>query len=223
MEKHISKAYLFPTTELLLLNPRDIFSTLKKDADRKYWDLIWLEFKAGDSQAFETIYNEFVDVLYAYGSKISSNKNLVEDSIQDLFIDMYRYGSKLKKPEYIEFYLFKSLKRIIIRKLKENQKFDTIDDSLERFSLKFTLEDVSENQILEKQYRLLQHELKNLDAKKRELLFLKFNSGLTYVEIGEILDVKPDTVKKQVQRLIKHIQKELGNDILELFVFCVKV
>lgn len=195
---------------------------MESNADRKYWELIWQKFKAGDCQAFETIYNEFVDVLYAYGSKISSNKNLVEDSIQDLFIDMYRYGSKLKKPEYIEFYLFKSLKRIIVRKLKENQKVDFINGSLEQFNLKFALEDVSEKQMLEKQYRLLQHKLKNLDAKKRELLFLKFNSGLTYMEIGEMLDVKPDTVKKQVQRLIKHIQKELGNDILELFVFCVK-
>lgn len=78
-----------------------------KDADRQYWDIIWQKFKAGDRQAFETIYNEFIEVLFAYGIKISSNKILVEDSIQDLFIDMYRYGSKLKKPEYLEFYLFK--------------------------------------------------------------------------------------------------------------------
>lgn len=196
---------------------------MEKDAERKYWDIIWKKFKAGDRQAFETIYNEFIDVLYAYGSKISSNKNLVEDSIQDLFIDMYNYGSKLKKPEYIEFYLFKSLKRIIIRKLQENQKLDFMEDSLEQFNLTFVAEDVSEKQILEKQYKFLQHELKNLDTKKRELLFLKFNSGLTYVEIGEMLDIKPDTVKKQVQRLVKHIQKKLGSSAIELFILSMKV
>ena len=86
-------------------------------ANRKYWQVIWERFKAGDRNAFETIYNEFIDVLYAYGAKITPNKNLLEDSIQDLFIDIYRYGSKLRKPEYLEFYLFKSLKRIIIKKI----------------------------------------------------------------------------------------------------------
>lgn len=190
--------------------------------NRKYWEVIWTKFKSGDRQAFETIYNEFVDVLYAYGSKITSNKNLLEDSIQDLFIDIYKYGSKLRQPEYLEFYLFKSLKRIIIKKLKENQRLDFTNDSFEDFNLKFSLEEVSEKEQLEKNIALLQNELKNLDAKKRELLFLKFNSGLTYSEMGEMLDMKPDTVKKQVQRLLKHIQNKLGDGMFEFFIFSIK-
>jgi RNA polymerase sigma factor (sigma-70 family) len=194
-----------------------------KNEDRNYWQIIWNKFKAGDRQAFETIYNEFVDVLYAYGSKISSNKSLVEDSIQDLFIDVYKYGSKLRQPEYLEYYLFKSLKRIIIRKLKENSKFDFTNDSFEQFNLSFSIEDVLEKEQLEEHIQLLQNEINDLDAKKRELLFLKFNSGLTYVEIGEMLDMKPDTVKKQVQRLLKYIQLKMGNTLLELFVLSVKL
>lgn len=192
------------------------------NANRKYWQQIWDKFKAGDRNAFETIYNEFVDVLYAYGSKITSNKNLLEDSIQDLFIDIYKYGSTLRQPEYLEFYLFKSLKRIIIKKLKENQKLEFSSNSFEHFNLKFFVEEESEKEILEKNILLLQSELKNLDVKKRELLFLKFNSGLTYAEIGEMLDIKPDTVKKQVQRLLKHIQKKLGNGMFEFFLLSVK-
>ena len=191
-------------------------------ANRKYWQVIWERFKAGDRNAFETIYNEFIDVLYAYGAKITPNKNLLEDSIQDLFIDIYRYGSKLRKPEYLEFYLFKSLKRIIIKKIKENQKLDYTYDSFEHFNLKFSVEEVSEKEVLEKNIKLLQDELKKLDAQKRELLFLKFNSGLTYSEIGEMLDMKPDTVKKQIQRLLKYIQNKLGNVMFEFFALALK-
>jgi len=196
---------------------------LKDNANRKYWQQVWDKFKAGDRYAFETIYNEFVDSLYAYGSKITSNKDLLEDSIQDLFIDIYKYGSKLKKPEYLEFYLFKTLKHIIFRKIKESRKLDLTNDSFEAFNLKFSLEEVSEKEILEKNIKLLQNEIKNLDDQKRELLFLKFNSGLTYKEIGEMLDLKPDTVKKQVQRLLKHIQNELGNSLFELFILFTKL
>ncbi len=188
---------------------------MNTSANRKYWQQIWENFKAGDRNAFETIYNEFVEVLYAYGNKITSNRNLLEDSIQDLFIDIYKYGGELRQPEYLEFYLFKSLKRIIIRKLKQNQKLDLTNDFIEQFSLSFSLEETDEKELLERNILILQNELKSLDAQKRELLFLKFNSGLTYIEIGEMLDMKPDTVKKQVQRLLKHIHNNLAKEMNE--------
>ncbi len=88
--------------------------------DKEYWQFIWDKFRNGDTQAFETIYTEFIDVLFAYGSKITNNKDLLEDAIQDVFINIYTYGKKLRKPELLEFYLFKTLKRILIRKKKEN-------------------------------------------------------------------------------------------------------
>lgn len=195
---------------------------MDKKANRKYWQGIWEKFKAGDRFAFEIIYNEFVNVLYAYGSKITSNKDLLEDSIQDLFIDIYKYGSTLRHPEYLEFYLFKTLKRIIIRKLKENSRIDLKGDSFERFDLKFSMEDISEKEMMEKNLKLLKSEIQNLDDKKRELIFLKFYSGLTYPEIGEMLNMKPDTVKKQVQRLLKHIQNKLGNEMFGFFLLSLK-
>ncbi|MFW6371850.1 MAG: RNA polymerase sigma factor, partial [Bacteroidota bacterium] len=54
--------------------------------------------------------------------------------------------------------------------------------------------------------------------KKRELLFLKFNSGLTYNEIGVLLDCKPDTVKKQVTRLLRYLQVKIKNQIVGLLI-----
>ncbi|WP_372775861.1 RNA polymerase sigma factor [Mangrovibacterium sp.] len=196
---------------------------MESNPNVKYWQEIWANFKAGDRRAFESIYNEFVDVLYSYGSKITSDKVLLEDSIQDLFIDVYRYGSSIRQPEYLEFYLFKSLKRIIIRKLKEKSKtLEFTNESFEQFNLTFSIEEISDKEILEKNILLLQNEIKSLDAQKRELLFLKFNSGLTYTEIGEMLNLKPDTVKKQVQRLLKHIQNRLGGTMIE-FVLTFRV
>lgn len=208
--------------DLLILRGLTNLASLHKSLNQRYWQVTWDKFRAGDRQAFETIYNEFIDVLYAYGSKITADKSLVEDSIQDLFIDMYRYGSKLRQPQYLEYYLFRSFKRVLIKKLKEKQKLDFSSDSFEFFDLKFSLEEVSEKQKLEESINLLQRELKNLDAKKRELLFLKFNSGLTYVEIGKMLDLKPDTVKKQVQRLLKQIQRKMGDVNFEFFMFTLK-
>lgn len=185
--------------------------------ENEFWELIWEKFRSGDRRAFETIYNEYVDALFAYGTKMTSYQALVEDAIQDTFLDVYNYGSRLRKPESLEFYLYKTLKRIIIRKLKEKYRFTHPDDFLLQFDLTFPLEETELEELAE-HTEMFQEELKNMDAKKRELLFLKFNSGLTYKEIGELLDCKPDTVKKQVHRILKFLRGKLGEDFLELFL-----
>ena len=186
--------------------------------DAEYWQLIWTNFKAGDRNAFKTIYNEYVDALYSYGSRITDDNNLLEDSIQDLFLDVYTYGSTLRKPESIEFYLFKSLKRIIIRKLIEKNRYSSVKESSEDFNLRIAIEDEIFDDETELALKKLQVEISKLVPLKRELLFLKFNSGLTYKEIGKLLNIKPNTVKKQVYRVLDQLRKKMGNDMIVLFI-----
>jgi RNA polymerase sigma-70 factor (ECF subfamily) len=67
---------------------------------------------------------------------------------------------------------------------------------------------------------LLQKALESLDYRGRELLFLKFDSGLNYNEIGELLNMKPDTVKKRVYRIIQYLRDNYSSKILDLlFIF----
>ena len=62
--------------------------------NREYWQRIWIRFKDGDLDAFGEIYEEYIDLMYDYGSKITQDKDLVKDCIQDLFVDLYKYGEK---------------------------------------------------------------------------------------------------------------------------------
>lgn len=192
--------------------------------DRQYWKVVWEQFKTGDRNAFDEIYQKFVNQLFAYGAKITADHELLKDCIQDLFIDLYKYNRKLNTPDYLEFYLFKSLHRLIIKRLKKENRLSSFSENEPSlFDLKFNLEDdliqrESENARLKSLQQLLQ----NLDPQKRELLFLKFNSGLSYVEIGQMLDLKPDTVKKQVYRLLDYLREHFGPQLMELFVICFR-
>lgn len=186
-------------------------------ADREYWVFIWEKFRTGDRRAFETIYNEYVDVLFSYGSRITSDRALLHDSIQDLFIEVYTYSNSLRNPESLEFYLFKTLRNIIYRKLKEKNRYTHPEQMPEQYNIKFSLEENIREEH-EEHLNFLQKELQCLDSKKRELLFLKFNSGLTYNEIGKLLNIKPDAVKKQVYRILSFLRGKLSIDIVGLFM-----
>ena len=154
--------------------------------EKGYWEFIWDKFKAGDRRAFELIYLEFVDALFSYGSRITPHHALLEDAIQDTFLAVYTYGGSLRKPESLEFYLYKTLRHIIIRKLKEKYRFIHPNHFPESFNLKFPIEESVLDEV-EENLVLLKKELGFLDSNKRELIFLRFNSGLTYNEI-EIMD-----------------------------------
>jgi len=187
-------------------------------AEKEYWQFIWDKFRSGDRKAFEIIYNEFVDVLFSYGSRITSDRALLRDAIHDIFIDLYTYSPRLRNPESLEYYLYKTLKHNIYSKLRENSRYSSENQFHEIFDLSFSIEESSDNEIHEEHLKILQKEIRNLDERKRELLFLKFNSGLTYKEIGNLLTINPDTVKKQVYRIIQLLRGKLGKKFMNLFV-----
>jgi RNA polymerase sigma factor (sigma-70 family) len=186
--------------------------------EKEYWHFIWEKFRAGDREAFETIYNEFVDVLFSYGSRITSDRELLHDAIQDMFIDVYTYSPRLRNPESLEYYLFRTLKHNIYRKLKESNRYSNQEHFHETFDLSFSIEETSDAELREEHLKLLQKEVRELDERKRELLFLKFNSGLTYKEIGDLLALNPDTVKKQVYRIIHLLRGKLEEKFMNLFM-----
>lgn len=187
--------------------------------DRNQWIEVWKRFRLGDRFAFSEIYEEFADVLFAYGIKITSDRELVKDCIQDLFYNIYRYNIKLQQPEYLEFYLFRSLKNDLIRKVKnKNQQSSLTDENVVLFDLKFLAEqDNQEPETDELRIEALRKILQTISPQKREMLFLKFSTGLNYAEIGEIVGMKADAVKKQVYRTLDDLRDRFGEKLLSLF------
>jgi RNA polymerase sigma factor (sigma-70 family) len=101
--------------------------------------------------------------------------------------------------------------------LRDNRHYTHPEQFPDQFNLKFPLEQ-SDLEIKEENLNLLHKELLSLDSKKKELLFLKFNSGLTYNEIGQLLEFNPDTVKKQVYRILGYLKSKLKSKMVNLFL-----
>jgi RNA polymerase sigma factor (sigma-70 family) len=191
--------------------------------DRTHWLEVWPRFLAGDQSAFSEIYEEFIDSLFAYGCKITRDHELVKDCIQDIFIELHRLQPILLHPEYIEFYLFKSLKNAILHKMQKDSMIINLPiKDLVDFELKFDIEkdvyELESDRLLAEKLKMI---LQSLDPQKRELLYLRFSTGMNYGDIGQLLGINPDTVKKQLYRLLDLIREKHGVQLLELFVICL--
>ncbi len=196
----------------------------KSEKNKLDWLEIWVDFKSGDRRAFEIIYSTFVDRLYAYGAKMTTDKDVVKDAIQDLFIGLYNYSIDLKKPESLEFYLVKSLNRIIVSSLNRSKKLGKISEAGQyTFDLRFDFEeDFLRKETISLQEESIKQILQELEPQKRELLFLKFHTGLNNSEIAKVLNIKEETVKKQLYRLLRQLRKQYGSRLI-YWVFKKKV
>lgn len=182
------------------------------------WEEIWNKFKSGDKEAFDVIYNEHVDFLYSYGTKVTVDTELVEDAIQDLFLYLFSHRDHITTPHFIRYYLLKAFKRILLEKIR-SERFYVSPDSNDHYTFDFSvaMDETVEAELREKKLELIETLLGQLDSQKKEVLFLKFHSGLSYAEIAEIVGIKASSVKKLVYRTIFSFREILKKKSLELF------
>lgn len=191
-----------------------------------YWNQTWLQFKAGDKEAFAIFYNLYIDRLYAYGQSLCNDDDTIKDAIQEVFLDLYLKRAKNPTtPENLKYYLLLALKRNLIKKLKSGRRFDggeipegKITDL--EFSVEYQL--IEKEQDEELQINLM-NALNQLPGKQKEAVYLRFNECMEYPEIAVILGITIESVRKQVYRALKTVRELLGNkSITILFHFLQK-
>jgi RNA polymerase sigma-70 factor (ECF subfamily) len=147
----------------------------------------------------------------------------VKDSIQQLFLELYTSKGKLADPENLEFYLLKSLKHILMRKTSMEKRTSLSEAGNAGFQIELDVENrwiTSEQE--QSKINLLNEALQSLDPTKKELLFLKFYSGLTNQQIGALTGQRPETVQKQIYRILKTLQVTFVERFLEFFHMCCR-
>lgn len=173
--------------------------------------ILWSEFKKGNEKAFTTIYNQYIVALYHYGEMITSDKELIEDSIHDFFVDLWKNRENLAQVYSIKFYLYKGLKRKIIRNLSLKRKFP-LNDVTDGHDFEMVLShefNVIANETSEQQKTDTLKALNKLSRRQKEAVILKFYEGLTYKEIGNLLSISTKSTYTLIYRAIDVLKLHL--------------
>ncbi|MEQ9437571.1 MAG: sigma-70 family RNA polymerase sigma factor [Cyclobacteriaceae bacterium] len=174
---------------------------------------IWQAFKDGDTQALEYIYSEYVNKMYNYGCQLTTHEALVSDCIQALFTEMIRKRQQLGDTSSIKFYLFKALRRKLMRALKRELKQVSFSDLVR--SEGFNVQNDTEAKFIQQEFSdqqksIIANECNKLPAKQKEALLLYFYEGLSYQEIAETLGM---TRTKSARALIYRAIHSLSNQL----------
>ena len=171
---------------------------------------LWQAFKLGDEAAFTTLYQRHVRVLYSYGKKLLSNDDIVEDLIQDLFIDLWQNRHRLSDVQAPRYYLFRTLRRRIYKILPSVNttidNWENMPDGLLPVSLPEEFY-IIEAENYETRVQYLAEWLKVLPIRQYEVLMLRYYQNFSLEEIADILSIHEQSVRNLLQRAVAKLRQ----------------
>ncbi|GHT48308.1 DNA-directed RNA polymerase sigma-70 factor [Bacteroidia bacterium] len=177
---------------------------IQKQEDTKNWN----DFRAGNNQGYALIYRTYAKQMVAYGMCFSADKQLVEDCVQSIFLNIYENKSRLKKVDNIKLYLFIALKNRLFDLFEKEKRLSLIESIEPVFSVDYTIEDQLEEQESdrkkkEKVLRLLEV----LMPRQKEVIYYRYIMEMNFDEIGKLMQMNHQSIKNLIQRSIIKMRK----------------
>ena len=141
-------------------------------------------FQSGDVSAFSTLYDMHINLLFNYGCKLTTDKELLKDCIHDVFVKLYTKKAELGIIDNFKSYLLISLKNKLCDELRRRMFMS--ETAVEELNPVAAGDDV-EHQYLEKEKSCFEnikvkHLLAQLSPRQREALTLYYIEETHYSE-----------------------------------------
>ena len=175
---------------------------------------LWSRFKAGDKQAFDQLIRLRYRLLFAYATRFTNNRELIEDCLQELMLELWHRRVNLVETPYVTVYLIKALRNNLLRLLRKERQRETVCDEWLTLGNYLTDGQTTESERIlaerrwEHQHRL-QQALKQLPNRQREAILLKFYEGLSNEAIAETMAVERQTVANFLYRAMGSLKATL--------------
>ncbi|MFD2932810.1 RNA polymerase sigma factor [Spirosoma flavum] len=184
---------------------------------------LWRGLRDGNESAFTAIFDRYHRTLYNYGSKLSTDSALIEDAVQEVFIDIWRMRATLLEDiTSIKFYLYRSLRRRMHRMQGKYQIGENIDEITDEEGTPTTSTEETvriEQESRELLTRRIQELLAHLPKRQVEALTLYYYDDFGINEIAQIMDVNEKSVRNFIHRALTSLRQNRNWLIGSLLIF----
>lgn len=158
-----------------------------------------IRLKRGDHEAFEVIYHSYKDRLIGNLLRILKSRELVEEQVQDLFLNVWKGRERIDPEKPFKAYLFSiaanKAKNVIRSAYYDRQMRATLLHAEQRIYTH-----VEEQITAAENKQVLNNMLDKLPPQRRTVFTLCKLEGKSYKEVGELLNISENTVNDHIRK-----------------------
>lgn len=186
---------------------------------------LWKHFTGGNEKALEELIRLFGKPLALYGRKLVKDDALIQDCIQEVYIQLWQYRSGLRQITEIRPYLFTCLRRKIITALKRERIF--VSNSQEPdlpFLIEFSVEArLIENESEAERVQTINRFINQLPKRQKEAVYLRFFENMTNDEIAEVMGIKYQTATNLIHEALSSLRQSFPANSVSLVLIYLEL
>jgi RNA polymerase sigma-70 factor (ECF subfamily) len=154
----------------------------------------------------QTIVSEHYAALYRFGLALARNESEAADLTQETFLILAKHQEKIREPERIKCWLFTTLRREFLRKIRTHVAHPEVEFRPEEHEVPATAP--SALRVIDARTALAALEM--VEESYRSALELFYLGDLSYKEISETLGIPIGTVMSRLSRGKEQLRRALA-------------
>ena len=158
-----------------------------------------------DTRFFQQLMTPYLSSLKGYCAKLLNHPSDAEDVVQETIIKVLTHLKNFKWVVSFKAWLFKIAHHECINKIRE-RRWDMQEDG-EDYLLNIVAEEISDSDFSTALSSLMTH----LSFVDRNIMLLRYRSGLEFQDIATISELKLSAVKMRHKRVIEFLKNKLAD------------
>ncbi|MCK0130818.1 RNA polymerase sigma-70 factor [Flavobacteriaceae bacterium F08102] len=163
-----------------------------------------------DEQALRLLYLHYWSQLYQAAINLVKEKEIAEDIVQDVFINLWQKRAQLEIKTSLKNYLYTSTIYKVYDYFRKNKNAKNLDQ-LEDFHTVLQLENPESSMMTEELIEFIYGEIDKLPAKCKEVFLLSRDLQLSNSEIALKLNISKRTVEGHISKALAILRLKLGH------------
>ena len=170
---------------------------------------LWQRIQNDEIEAFNLFYKEHVSFLFNYGTKITNQKDIIQDCLQVIFTELWQNRKTINIKGNPRPYLYVSIRRAIHKELQKQGKTEDLafesDFEFKDSNVEMELDAESRSILIER----LNQAKQSLTKRQSEIIFLLYKEGLDYDEICQVMNLTKAAAYKLVNQAVNRLSQNI--------------
>jgi len=183
------------------------------DGKSTLYTLWWEAMCMGEKDAFLNLYKGLYRGLAGFGLRVYGDAEMVTDTLNQVFLELWEKHDKLPRVEQVEAYLRTILKRKILKRIAHEARLNkaisvivTEDEALLEMPYEELIVKIQSDELVKSS---LLAALEKLTPQQRKLIQLRFYDGLSYEDLAKRTQLTVRTAYNTIYSALKFLRTQL--------------